>query len=202
MLNKLLKYIKNVVLYNMGISVVLIKPRPSIRYIRDRFNKDLVGAEIGVLFGHHAKNMLETLSLKKLYLIDPYIPYEFDTTKPFKPVWRNHHLLSKAKEIAKQNLVEYKDKINFIYKSSDEAKNVIKEKLDFVYIDGDHEPKPVYNDIYNYYKLVKIGGIIAGHNINSYKEVFDGLAKFCVKYKISPIIMYPDFFIIKDKEIK
>ena len=51
--------------------------RPMIGYIRSSYrNKnDLVGCEIGVGRGHNAKNILTKLNCKKLYLIDPYLPY-------------------------------------------------------------------------------------------------------------------------------
>lgn len=41
------------------------------------------------------------------------------------------------------------------------------EKFDFIYIDGSHQYDDVKYDIENCLKLVKIGGIIAGHDYNS-----------------------------------
>jgi len=64
-------------LFNIGIFYVF--PRPSIRFIRDRFKgKNLIGAEIGVAGGENVRSMLKTLNLSRLYLIDPYTLYGND----------------------------------------------------------------------------------------------------------------------------
>jgi hypothetical protein len=46
--------------------------RPMISYVRKvSGRKPLIGVEIGVGFGLNAKNILQTLNMKMLYLIDP-----------------------------------------------------------------------------------------------------------------------------------
>ena len=37
--------------------------------------KQLIGVEIGVQWGVNSKWMLDNLDIKKLYLVDPYVPY-------------------------------------------------------------------------------------------------------------------------------
>ena len=50
--------------------------RPSMNELSKSNNKNLVIAEIGVKRGINAKKMLDMMSIKKLYLVDPYLPYE------------------------------------------------------------------------------------------------------------------------------
>ncbi|MCH6575539.1 MAG: class I SAM-dependent methyltransferase [Bacteroidetes bacterium] len=53
------------------------------------------------------------------------------------------------------------------------------EKLDFLFIDGDHTYEGVKQDFENYSKLVKLGGIIAFHDINTGpEELVGGVPKF------------------------
>ena len=109
--------------------------------------KDLVGAEIGVLQGVNSKDILEKLSIKKLYLIDN---------------WTNG---KSNKDIVTEKLEEFETEIVILNGYSSEMHKHIKdEELDFIYIDGDHKYEGVRNDIKNYYYKVKIGGLVAGHD--------------------------------------
>jgi hypothetical protein len=52
--------------------------RSSICFIRDVFkniDKKFIGAEIGVGAGEHAIQILNTLDMQKLFLVDPYLDY-------------------------------------------------------------------------------------------------------------------------------
>ena len=78
----------------------------------------------------------------------------------------------------KKSTDSYKN-IKYIRSTSKEAASKIKEdSLDFIYIDGDHRYEPVKEDLTLYFKKVKKGGIIAGHDIsfgpvqNALKDIF------------------------------
>jgi len=143
-------------------SGVIVKPgainRIPFKYIADR--KDLVGIEIGVDEGRNALNLLENLDIKKLYLIDPYEEYQ-----QFQH--QAEHL-----ETAKEILKPYEDKIVWIKKYSVDAIEDIKEKVDFVYIDGDHSKFSALSDIELYYGVLKDDGLFAGHDYD-----YDGVKK-------------------------
>jgi hypothetical protein len=119
--------------------------------IKNYQNKKLIGAEIGVEYGLNAKTMLKLLSIEKLYLIDPYVDQE-DTSG------------DRCYKDTKRYLAKYKDKIKFIRLTSEKAANEIPDNLDFVYLDGSHKYKIVKRDIELFYKKVKKGGIIGGHD--------------------------------------
>lgn len=87
---------------------------------------------------------------------------------------------TKAKKTAHEKLSRYKDSIEWVEKFSPDAIEDINEKLDFVYIDGNHDYEFVKEDIRNYYPLVKDNGIIGGHDFPSI-GVCRAVIEFCEK---------------------
>ncbi len=65
-----------------------------------------------------------------------------------------------------ENIANYNN-ITHIKKISCDAINDIKEKVDFVYIDGLHTYEQVKKDINNYRKVIKENGIIGGHDYST-----------------------------------
>lgn len=117
-------------------------------------DKDLVGVEIGVAEGINALSILNELSMKRLYLVDPYDPYSENG------ICHDH---SEEKSIAEKRLAGY-SQVTFITKTSKEALSDVPDDLDFVYIDGNHDYESVKQDIGLYIHKVKIGGCIGGHD--------------------------------------
>lgn len=118
---------------------VNLRFRPSLLELIGK--QDIVMCEIGVFNGNNAKLILDNLNIKKIYLID-----------------------IKITKAAKDLLMNHKDKIVYINSSSSHAVNKIKDKLDFVYIDGSHVKADVTEDIIKYIKLLKPNSVIAGHD--------------------------------------
>jgi len=154
--------------------------RDMIKFIKNRMgDKPLVGCEIGVYTGHNAENILRTLNIKKIYLVDPYTTYTdgdgvFSDRSPYE-------------RMAKKRLRKFRDKTEFIKAKSGDANTRIKEKLDFVYIDGNHSYDYVKDDIKKYYPLVKKGGVLGGHNYHSsFFDVVKVVNEFtnCTGYKL------------------
>lgn len=54
--------------------------------------------------------------------------------------------------------------VTLIRETSDRAVNFIKDRVDFIYIDGLHTYDQVKKDIKNYKQFVKPGGFIGGHD--------------------------------------
>jgi len=108
-----------------------------IKYIQNNLNgRSLIGCEIGVDKGYNLKNIIEVLKPQWMYAVD----------------------------ITFKNLTFKDKKTSYIEEPSMDAKGLIPDGLDFVYIDGDHSLDSVYNDIVNYYPKVKKDGIIGGHD--------------------------------------
>lgn len=112
-----------------------------------------IGAEIGVLEGVYSEALCAVNPELKLYCIDSWGVNER----------RHHNYHLKAYEKAKIRLSPYKTTL--IHKfSMDAVKDFSNESLDFVYIDADHRIQFVRDDIIEWSKRVKKGGVVSGHD--------------------------------------
>lgn len=182
------------ILGKFNLSIRKIRPRESIKYFKEYFgNRKIIGAEVGVQFGMNARDMLENLNLKKLYLIDPYGSYEdsFDG----KVV---EHDFSDAQSIAIKNVEKWKGNVCWINKNSDQAIKDISDELDFVFIDANHSYEFVKRDIENYWNKIKKGGILSGDDFTIY-DVARAVVEFEKEKKVKVFIKAKDkeWFIIK-----
>ena len=149
-------------------------PRPVITFLKQHFgNKPLIGVEIGVAFGVNALSMCQTLNMKKLFLIDPYLPYEDDNKTV--TAYLNAYPLVQTKLLGFN--------VEFILKKSEHAINNIPNNLDFVYIDGNHTYEFAKKDLNLYYPKIKNGGVLAGHNFEiNYPGVVKAVLEFAEKH--------------------
>lgn len=137
------------------------------------------GVEIGVYKGAFTKLFCE--AGLKIYGVDSWKPYsDFDIVENNR-VNRQNFLYSHAQ----RTLAQYGKNVILIKKLSMEAiKDFKDESLDFVYIDGNHCLKYVIEDICEWSKKVRKGGIVSGHDYihpNRTKNRLDNLhAKFAV----------------------
>ncbi len=133
--------------------------RGMTKFIKKSGKKNVIGCEVGVMKGIHALETLNNLDIKKLYLVDPYLPYiDGDGYIKKKIVF--------DKKIAHRNLSNRN--VDFIYKASKKAcKQFEDNTLDFVYIDANHSFKHVFEDIDCWYPKVVDGGVIGGHDFDT-----------------------------------
>ena len=145
----------------------------------------MVGIEIGVNGGDHAISLLENLDIERLYFIDPYENY----TKYL--VGKVHYEIdqltrSETEVVARARLEKYRSKIIWLKKYSLEAINYIDEKVDFVYIDGNHQYEFFFEDIDNYFPLLKESGVIGGHDYyNGFQREHDGVISAVTSFSVS-----------------
>jgi len=160
--------------------------RPSLQNLVGK--KDLVGAEIGVLYGDNSIDILKKLDIEKIYLID------------------------KNLKVSKKNLQEYGDKIIWLQGFSEKMAEKIPDKsLDFAYVDGGHKEPQVLKDLHAYYPKIKPGGLICGHDymkekklgvyqaVNEFfkdKEIFSGI---CLDSKRVGRRPHIDWWVWKDE---
>jgi hypothetical protein len=106
--------------------------------------------EIGVLFGETTRVILQNSNCLVVG-IDPIIPDSM-----------NEHLIGSEESIL--NLKKDFNNFNFI---KDFSFNVVKtwdKKIDYLFIDGDHNYEAVKNDFEDWFPHVSEGGIIAFHD--------------------------------------
>lgn len=115
-----------------------------------------VGAEVGVYKGEYTRKFCK--AGLKTYAIDPWIPYE-DVGGDDKAK-KQERLYQKTSKF----LTQYPSASIIREKSMDALKYFDDESLDFVYIDANHRLKFAMEDIYEWSKKVKKGGIISGHD--------------------------------------
>jgi hypothetical protein len=117
------------------------------------------GIEIGVLFGGHAKAMLDNECLKILVGIDPYLLYE----QPI-PGLESQEDFDAVYEFAMERL---SDPRYFHFRgTSDQAFPLLEHtvKYDFVFIDGLHTYDQIKRDMENFSQIIRTGGMIACHD--------------------------------------
>lgn len=115
-----------------------------------------VGVEIGVEEGYFSEELCK--AGLKIYSVDPWI---------HSPNWRYQRTQKEMEKIygrAKKRLGQYPNNTIIRKYSMDAVEDFDNESLDFVYIDGNHEFRYIAEDIYEWTKKVRKGGIISGHD--------------------------------------
>lgn len=111
-----------------------------------------VGAEVGVYKGGFTERFCQ--AGMKMFAVDPWVSYYGD---------RDQERQNLIYEEACERLAPYDCTI--IRKSSMEAaRDFRREELDFVYLDGDHRFMQVAEDIVEWEKRVRRGGVVSGHD--------------------------------------
>lgn len=114
------------------------------------------GAEVGVYKAEFTEKFCQ--EGLKMFAIDPWMSFD-GQGRTQKIQERQNFLYSHAK----RQLDKYDCQV--IRSSSMDALKYFKdEELDFVYIDGNHDFKHVAEDIFEWSKKVKKGGVVSGHD--------------------------------------
>jgi hypothetical protein len=185
-------------------------PRPPILYLKlTRKNEPLTGAEIGVGYGVNAENIMQNLTVTKLWLIDPYVPFtQTEASIRDKTSWTEKrltnrlekHLLTSwvsGREVAWKRLAKYGSHVTFIYESSADAVKALPGNLDFVYVDGNHDYEFVKADILNYYPKVKSGGVLGGNDFNCGNGVIQAVTEWTVGNGFRLNVERNDWWVVK-----
>ncbi len=146
--------------------------RSCFNFIKGQFgNKPLIGAEIGVKGGDNATDILKTLNITKLYLVDSW---QGEFGRFFK--------IAKNRFKNNKKVVIFKD-------SSLEASKKITESLDFVYIDADHSYEAMKRDIKVWSEKVKTGGFVCGHDYTErWPSIRKAVLEYCSERKICYLV--------------
>ena len=117
------------------------------------------GAEIGVEAGLNALNILDTWKGIGMFLIDPY-----DLSKCGTYIDGSANIeFEQAYKDTLHNLQDHSSRYILIKETSDVAFPLL-PSLDFVYIDGNHHNPQITRDLYNYWSLLRPGGLLCGHD--------------------------------------
>ena len=121
--------------------------------------------EIGTHTGGFAEQILSANTTATLYCIDPYISYT-----EYNDAINNitgDNLFNNTQNRLKNM---FADRIIFIRHFSSDAISLIPNNIDFLYIDGNHQYKYVYDDLQLYFPKVKHGCYIMGDDASDTAE--------------------------------
>ena len=123
-------------------------------------------AEIGIGYGFHAKEILDTTNVDTLYLVDPMIYYPNDT---FANDVVGYGGFDKLVTNMKLNLSEHKTRYVWFRQPSLSIRSsqIEDESLDAVFIDADHSYLAVLQDLPFWWKKLRKGGWLLGDDYAS-----------------------------------
>ena len=152
-----------------------------------------VGAEIGVYKGEFSEKFCK--AGLKLYAIDPGLPEHLDKS-------RGPNRLEFLYEYTKRVLTPYPN-CTIIRKTSMEAALDFEDNsLDFVYIDANHGFRYIAEDLWEWSKKVKKGGVISGHDYAVSKDAHDKYS-YHVKFAVDGFVRAKEimnFYVLGRKE--
>lgn len=153
---------------------------------------DIVWIEIGVWKGVSTKFVLNSFDIKKIYLIDPYVPLDF-----LPQYFGTKEMVDKSRNEAHVNLKAFHDKIVWLQDFSQNVSGKIPDEIaDVLYIDGEHSYEAVLQDLNLYVPKLKKNGIVIG---DDYK--IPGVKKAIEEYASLHNIQY-DTYIAKEANKK
>jgi len=123
-------------------------------------------AEIGVFFGKSAGSFRVLFPEAKLYLIDPWELSEEYLATGAPPSCKPEDYPEAFRTVTQ--LFAHDPNVQIFRSTSKDAVSLVPDKLDLVFIDGDHSYEAVKEDISLWSKKVRPGGILSGHD---YDEV-------------------------------
>ena len=141
-----------------------------------------IGAEIGVGGGIFSEMICQEIPSVKLYAVDAWMIY--DSYDDF----RNQDYLEDDYARTLQKLESFD--VTIIRKfSMDAVKQFENGSLDFVYIDANHEAPYVEDDIREWSKKVRPGGMVSGHD---YANMHQAVIEAVDKYAQRPLFLVGD----------
>lgn len=127
---------------------------------------NLVGLELGVWYGINMAYLLDNCpNITTMHGIDPYTPYQ-DWNR-----FIDESMMRAAHSSAIAALNNFNDRKWYLWKETSaevaaKAESIGVDKLDFIFIDGDHSYERCYEDLNLWYDNVKPGGLFSGHDFS------------------------------------
>lgn len=174
--------------------------RPATQFVLDRLkDKPLKVVEVGVREGKNAMQMLKTLTIETLYLVDNYEAYQDGfkhmTSQEFQDMWYRNMFYY---------MEDHTDKVVLITKPSLFAVTLFNdESLDYVYLDANHSFDSVRADIWAWANKIKPGGVLGGHDYGHpyYPGVKEAVKEFCRNTKRELVVQNPNDNVCDDDKL-
>lgn len=151
--------------------------RPFFTFLKQKFGSEpIIGVEVGVKEGNNAAEIIQNLNIKKLFLVDPWKPFDClstDTILRQKYLTEKYHKFCYNK--VKTRFQYLGNRIEIIREISVEASKRMAGLFDFVYIDALHSYSSVARDCKAWFSKIKETGFLGGHDYCN--TVFPGVRK-------------------------
>jgi hypothetical protein len=150
-----------------------------------------VGVEVGVQEAYYSVVLCRENPQMLVYGVDPWM--EFRTGTVYKLSQQSNEYYYK---MAQERLSVFPNSKLIRKTSMDAVKDFPDESLDFVYIDADHEYSHVMEDITEWSKKLKKGGIMSGHDYyksrdrKCFLDVKAVVHTYIDEHNISPLIIW------------
>lgn len=150
------------------------------------------GAEVGVADGRFSEYLCKVIPHLQLICVDPWEKYP--DNKRYRGYSRRDGNRPNE-ELARERMDPYNAMMLKEF-SMDAVRNIPIDSLDFVYIDAHHDFDYVMQDIIEWSKRVKKGGIISGHDY--YDFISSGVKEAVDVYMVAHKI--PNLYLTQEKE--
>lgn len=151
--------------------------------------KEITAIELGVFDGTFSKEILEILTPKTLFLVDPFHPNEetYGDAMQITTAYSTKNeldlvLIKFKKEIEKGQVFVVKEYSYNAVKCHDN------NMFDFIYIDASHLYKDVKKDLYDWFPKLKQNGLLCGHDYISMFGVIPAVNEFCIEHNFEMIL--------------
>lgn len=151
--------------------------------IINKLGPNITGLELGVWYGNNMGFLLDNCpNIKNMHGVDPFLPYQ-DWNR-----FIDESMMDNARKSALSILENFTNVNAYLWCHTSEfmASNAVKlgvNKLDFIFIDGDHSFDRCYQDLNLWYDNVRPGGLFSGHDY-SLQGVNSALLRFRTERKI------------------
>lgn len=122
------------------------------------------GVEVGIASGEYSELLAKHNPQMKVYGVDPHQVYSGYKDYVRRPT------IDALKVEAHERLEKYPNYEFIAEFSMDAVKRFDDNSLDFVYIDANHNFQAITNDIWEWSKKIRPGGIISGHDYFKHKN--------------------------------
>jgi len=141
-----------------------------VRLIKRLVKNPEIGCEVGVWKGGTSTCLLRKFPNLRLLMVDNYQEYEVKGN-PWSVSTSSQEEMMQAMVTASRETLFAKDRrILMVGYSTQAAKLISDESLDFVFIDADHHYEHVLEDIRVWFPKVKPQGLISGHDYSMRKR--------------------------------
>jgi hypothetical protein len=160
--------------------------------------------EIGIQNGNFTKFILNSCNISPVIGVDPFLPCfgkQCGWSHSQNDIVADQKMQLKTKLNCLKNLSQFGNRFKFFNMTSIEYGLTLQDQsLDIIFIDGDHSEEGVYQDLTIFYKKIKKGGMIVGHDYGgnfgkseAVVQVKPAVDKFCLNNSINYFVTNIDY---------